>query len=432
MELGPILLMLVVLFFLARIASSVIERFGLPGLIGEIVLGIIIANVVIDGTSLLTLMDLKLPIPELDLPGNDNYSILSTFSELGVIFLLFSVGLETRVKDLLGSGKTAMFVAVLGVIIPFILGFVYIQVTDGNFHHAMFLAAAMVATSVGITAQVIKDMHLLDKKESRIIISAAVIDDVLGMVVLAIVKGTAGSSGGLDIMGLVIIIIEAVVFVLGVILIAKKGVPAITSWWVRMNSKRATPLKRPNALVLGLIACLFFAWLAEEIGLAAIIGSFLAGMLFADYAEETGLMHSVETLTAFFIPFFFVNVGMQVDVSTLGDMTVIITVIVVLIIALISKYLGCGLGAKLGERGLSRDSFNIIGIGMIPRGEVGIIVASIGLGIMVEGAPALSPQLYSVIVIMAVATTIIAPPLLSRTYRKKYPEVDKDEDTIVE
>ncbi len=405
--LPSILLMLFVVFALARTFSAVVEKFGFPGLIGEIVLGILMANVVINETSLVTLLDLG--------AGTNNNSILYTFSELGVVFLLFSVGLETRVKDLLGSGRTAFLVALLGVIVPFVLGFAFIEVSDGQFESAMFLAAAMVATSVGITARVIKDMQLMDKMESRIIIAAAVIDDVLGMIVLAIVQGIAGSSGGLNILDLLIVILKAVVFVVGVIALAKWGVPKIVAAWVSTNTKRETPFKRPNPLILALAACLFFAWLAEEIGLAAIIGAFLAGMLFADYAETTGLIHSIETITTLFISFFFVHVGLQVEVGAFNNFHAILEVVVIILLAVVSKYLGCGMGAKIADRTISRESFNIIGFGMVPRGEVGIIIASIGLT-----SGILDNELYSVIVMMAVATTIIAPPILSSVFKRKY------------
>ena len=404
---APILLMLLVLFVLARTFSAIIERFGFPGLIGEIIVGILIANIAIDGTTLVDVLDLQ--------DGTNNNSILFTFSELGVIFLLFSVGLETRVKDLLGSGKTAFFVALLGVIVPFLLGFAYLTCTGGEFEAAMFLAAAMVATSVGITARVIKDMKLMDKFESRIIIAAAVIDDVLGMIVLAIVKGIAGSEGGLEILDLFVVIAKAVIFVIGVILLAKYGVPKIASWWVSADRRTKKPLKAPNPLVLAIACCFFFAWLAEEIGLAAIIGSFLAGMLFADYAETTGLINKFETITALFISFFFVHVGLQVEIGAFNNLHAVVEVVIIIGLAVLSKYIGCGCGAKLADRSISKESFNIIGFGMVPRGEVGIIIASIGLtgGI-------LSNELYSVIVMMAVATTIIAPPILSTVFRRKY------------
>ena len=424
LAIASVLLMLVVLFVLARLFAGIVERFGFPGLIGEIVVGILIANVIINGTSLMDILDLGVIVdgsgtPIIDGDGDEiatiNSSVLYAFSELGVIFLLFSVGLETRVKDLLGSGKTAFLVALLGVIVPFVLGFAYISCTGGRFESAMFLAAAMVATSVGITARVIKDMKLMDKKESRIIIAAAVIDDVLGMIVLAIVQGIAGSEGGLEILSLLVIIGKAVIFVVGMILLAKYGVPKIASWWVSADRMTKNPLKAPNPLVIAIAACFFFAWLAEEIGLAAIIGSFLAGMLFADYAETTGLIPKIETITALFISFFFVNVGLQVEIGAFNNMHAILEVIIVIGLAVVSKYIGCGCGAKIADRSISKESFNIIGFGMVPRGEVGIIIASIGFtgGI-------LSNELYSVIVMMAVATTIIAPPILSAVFKRKY------------
>ena len=407
LEIAPILFMLLVLFVLARTFSAIIERFGFPGLIGEIIVGILIANIFINDTSLVDVLDLG--------KNTNNSSVLYTFSELGVIFLLFSVGLETRVRDLLGSGKTAFLVALLGVIVPFILGFAYLTCTGGEFEAAMFLAAAMVATSVGITARVIKDMKLMDKKESRIIIAAAVIDDVLGMIVLAIVKGISTSEGGLEILDLFVVIAKAVVFVIGVILLAKYGVPRIASWWVSMDRMTKNPLKAPNPLVLAIIACFFFAWLAEEIGLAAIIGSFLAGMLFADYAETTGLINKFETITALFISFFFVHVGLQVEIGAFNNLHAIAEVVIIILLAVVSKYVGCGCGAKFADKSISKESFNIIGFGMVPRGEVGIIIASIGL---TNGI--LSNELYSVIVMMAVATTIIAPPILSAAFKRKY------------
>lgn len=399
--------MLLVLFALARICGAIVEKFGFPGLIGEIVAGILAANIIINGTSLLDLL-------EVEVGAVGNYSILYAFSEIGVILLLFSVGLETRVKDLLGSGKTAFLVAFLGVVVPFVFGFAYLTATGGEFEAAMFLAAAMVATSVGITARVIKDMHLMEARESRIIIAAAVIDDVLGMIVLAIVQGIVQSEGGLQIVDLLIVVIKAVAFVVAIIAIAKYGVPKLASKWAVMNGKREKPIKL-NALPIAIVLCFGLAWLAEEIGLASIIGSFLAGMLFADYAEETGLIHKIETINVMFISFFFVNVGLQVELGELGSVDVIISVIIVIILALLSKYIGCGLGAKLGDKTLSKESLKIIGVGMIPRGEVGIIIAAIGFNAHILGA-----DLYAVIVVMAVATTIIAPPILASVFKRKY------------
>ena len=419
MDLFQLLLTMAILFILARIGAALVSRFGLPGLIGEIVMGIIIANLAFGDFSLMEFLDLSISNPNVpESHSSTTYEIIEAFSELGVIFLLFTVGLETKVKDLLGAGKPALLAAVLGVILPFAAGFALIIAVDGDMHHAMFMAAAMVATSVGITARIIKDMKLMDTREARIIIGAAVIDDVLGMIVLAIVKGMAES--GVSIVNILSISIQAVLFVGIVILACKFVVPKVYDYFDDKRQKAIAAGKVPysvNKLVFSIIVCLLMAAFAEFIGLAAIIGAFLAGMLFADYAWEWDLEHKIDSITTFFISFFFLNVGLQVDISTLTDTHVIILAVVVILIALVTKYIGCGVGAKLGDKQLDKAGFNIVGVGMMPRGEVGIIVASIGLG-----TGMMSSDLYAVVVLMSVATTIIAPPILSKLFRKKYHE----------
>ncbi|MDO5861806.1 MAG: cation:proton antiporter [Thermoplasmata archaeon] len=414
-----ILVALVLLYVLARIGSIVVSRFGLPGLIGEILIGIVIANLAFGDWSLMDALGISLPTPGTEETGSDVYHVIYALAELGVIFLLFSVGLETKVNDLLKSGKPALLCAIMGVIIPFILGFAVIMAYDGNMNHALFMAAAMVATSVGITARIIKDMKLMDTREARIIIAAAVIDDVLGMIVLAIVKGMA-ESGELSIGSILSITLQAVVFVLAVIAFCKWCVPRIYDYFEARRKAKEAEGKVPisiNKLALAIIVCLGMAALAEYIGLAAIIGAFLAGMIFAEHAWEWDLEHKIDSISTFMLSFFFLNVGMQVDLGTLGNTTTILLIVVILVLAILSKYIGCSLGAKMGDRTLDRSSLNIIGFGMAPRGEVGIIVASIGLA-----SGAMSTELYAIVVFMSVLTTIIAPPIVSRLFKKKYAE----------
>ena len=409
-----VLFTMVVLFALARLGALLFEKFGFPGLIGEILVGIIIAN--IGGGSF---MNDVLCLGNTEEFGYGVYDVIYTLSELGVIFLLFSVGLETKVKDLLGSGKPAMLTALLGVVLPFIAGFALIlAMGEYDTNCAMFMGAAMVATSVGITARIIKDMKLMDVKESRIIIAAAVIDDVLGMIVLAIVQGIAGSEGGLEILDLVIIIVKAAVFVMAAILFAKYVVPKIYDYFDQRKRKIIAAGKVPNSLnklILAIIVCLAMSVMAEYIGLAAIIGAFLAGMIFSEHAWEWELEHKVEAITSFLISFFFVHVGLKVDIFSLTDTSIIVLVAVVILLAMVTKYVGCGLGARLGDKTVDKMSFSIIGVGMMPRGEVGIIIASIGLL-----AGVLPVELYTVVVMMSVLTTIIAPPILSTLFKKKY------------
>ena len=329
------------------------------------------------------------------------------------------MGLETKVKDLLGSGRPALLCAILGVILPFIAGFAIIMMYDGNMNHALFLAAAMVATSVGITARIIKDLRLMDTKEARIIIAAAVIDDVLGMIVLAIVNGMA-ASGELSIGNIASITLQAVVFVMAIIAVCKWVVPRVHDYFDARRKKAEAEGKvyrSINKFVLALLVCLFMAAFAEYIGLAAIIGAFLGGMLFADYAWEWDLEHKFDSITSFMLSFFFLNVGLQVDLGSLTSSSVILLAVVVIVIAILTKYVGCGIGAKIGDKSIDMKSFNIIGVGMAPRGEVGIIIASIGLA-----SGYMSTDLYAVVVLMSVVTTIVAPPIVAKLFRKKYPE----------
>lgn len=412
-----VLFTMAVIFIMARAGSFLFSRFGLPGLIGEILIGILIANIA-GGSFMHDILDISF-----DSSGykNGTYTVIYTLAELGVIFLLFSVGLETKVKDLLGSGRSAMLCALLGVILPFIAGLALVLAVGGyDMNCAMFMGAAMVATSVGITARIIKDMKLMEVKESRIIIAAAVIDDVLGMIVLAIVQGMSSSGGDIQILDLAIIIIKAVAFVLIAIGVAKYVVPKIYDFFDKRNQSIIAKGKVPystNKLILAIIVCLSMAALAEFIGLAAIIGAFLAGMMFADHAWEWDLEHKIEAITSFMITFFFVNVGLMVDISSLTDISILGLVAVVIVLAMVTKYIGCGLGARLGDKTIDKSSFSIIGVGMMPRGEVGIIIASIGLN-----AGVMTGDLYTVVVMMSVLTTIIAPPILSSLFKKKYKE----------
>ena len=221
MEFETVLLMLFVVFVCAKAASFVFNRIGVPGLVGEILVGVLFATVVFGDSTIAQLLGLHDNAGE----ETDMYHIMEVFSELGVMFLLFSVGLETRVKDLMSVGKSAFLVALLGVLVPFVFGYAYVEfLYDGDMYHALFLGAAMVATSVGITARVIKDMHLTDVKESRIIIGAAVIDDILGMIVLAIVAGMA-ESGGVDIVNILTVTMSAFGFVIIVMLFSYFGAP---------------------------------------------------------------------------------------------------------------------------------------------------------------------------------------------------------------
>jgi len=394
LQITTLLLQLFFIVLLARTAAFAVEYIKIPAVIGEIAAGIIIGS-----TFLYDFLQLSLGLEFLEL-----------FAELGIIFLLFAVGLETRFSDLHRVGRTAILVAVLGVVIPFFAGYLLFVYTDQSTPEALFMGAALVATSVGITARVIRDMRLTDSVESKVIIGAAVIDDILGLIVLAVVSNVATGEGSL--LDIALIAGLAVVFVLGVVLVGTKFLPVafknVPAASVTCSTTRSRPEVSP--LALAVLVCFGLSALAAYVGLAAIIGAFLAGMTFAEFKEKWPCEQSFESINEFLAPFFFVFVGIQVSLASFGSVALI--AVIVTVVALITKYVGCGLGAiKLGKK-----SASIVGIGMTPRGEVGIIVASIGLSV-----GALSQDLFSVIVAMSIATTIIAPPLLARAFRKAYP-----------
>lgn len=396
-DIGAILVLLFVVVLAARVFALGFEYLKLPSVVGEIIAGIIIGN-----TILFDLLNVEA-----------NFGFLELLAELGVIFLLFAVGLETRFSDLSRVGRTAIYVAVLGVVVPFIAGFLIMVSLDNPPAQAMFIGAALVATSVGITARVIRDLKLTDAIESKVIIGAAVIDDILGLIVLAIVSGAAG-EGGLNIIDVVIVAGMALFFVLSIILISTKVLPVTIKPHPADANVCDLDRVRPKVspLALAIIVCFGLSAMASVFGLAAIIGAFLAGMVFAEYKERWPCEQSFESINELMTPFFFVFVGIQVSLVALADLDLLLFALGITGVAILTKYLACGLGA----RSLGRRSASIIGIGMSPRGEVGIIVASIGLSVGV-----LDDSLFAVVVFMSIATTLIAPPLLVKAFRRPGP-----------
>lgn len=374
-----VLLTLFIMLVAAKLMAELFERLRQPAVAGEIIAGVII------GPSLL-----NLAAPS---------EAINILAEIGVIFLLFNVGLETKPTAIFKVGKQAALVAVLGVVAPFIGGWLLMRLWGSTSIEALFVGTAMVATSVGITARVLSGMGLLDAPTARIILGAAVIDDILGLLVLAIVSSlAAGTVNYLEILTTAGLAIGFTAFV------ALVGAPVVTRFAPGVDRLRSGH----GMFILGLVLCLGLSVAAAYIGVAAIIGSFLAGMALAEAAEDHPRMHrQINGVTEFLVPFFLVNIGMQLRLDVFRSSSVIILCFLVTLIAVATKLLGCGLGAcNLGFKRAAQ-----VGMGMVPRGEVGIIVAQIGLALAVIG-----PELYGVVLFMAVATTVIAPPFLKLLY----------------
>ena len=373
----PLAILLV--FGSAKLLAEVFERLRMPGIVGEILAGVLI------GPSMLGWVH-----PD---------QVGATLAELGIMFLLFRVGLEVKATELMRVGGTAALVASLGVVVPFFLGWGIMYLWHAPPIESIFVGAAMVATSVGITAQVLASKGLLDHTASRIILAAAVIDDVLGLIVLAVVSSMA--RGSINVPELTLTALAAVGFTL---VVAKWGTRAMGQVVPRLERGLRAGDVQFN---LAMIALFGLALLAMYAGVAAIIGAFLAGMALSESLEHRVhyLVHGVSELL---IPFFLVGIGLHLDISVFSKSETLLLSSVILVAAVVSKMLGCGLGAlRMGWADAVR-----VGVGMVPRGEVGMVVAQIG-----EKLGVIPPRVFGVVVFMSVATTILAPPLLSLSYR---------------
>ena len=392
MDHTAILLALFFIFVAAQIGAEVAQRLKLPSVVGEIAAGCLI------GPSVLGLVHLSEHTKE----------PLLMMSEIGAVLLLFSVGLETRLDDLKKVGKVAFQVAIAGIILPFLIGIAWaiFQFPVGK---SLFIAAAFVATSAGITARVLSDLGVLGRIESRVILGAAVIDDILAMLLLAIVTPLA-SSGGFSLWNFVTTLFLALSFV---VLVALVGTRVIK----KQSAALDAPIGPFSPLTIALAVCLGLAALAAKLGLAAIIGAFLAGMVFAEAPHRHTLERQIQVIMAFITPFFFVITGMQIELGQLASLGAVGTLLLITALAVASKFFACSWGA----RSLGQKSAQIVGMGMVPRGEVGIIVASLG-----KQSGVFSDLVYALIIAMSLLTSIIAPPILKKQLAGLPKEPDDD------
>ncbi len=403
-EMLPVLIGLAVIIVAAKLGGALAQRFRQPAVLGELGAGILLGN-----------LDL------LGIAGFDAFATnphLAVIAQLGVILLLFEVGLESTVGQMLKTGTSALLVATFGVIAPMALGWAAsaFLLPDATWHTHVFVGATLTATSVGITARVLKDLGRSTSAEARIILGAAVIDDVLGLVVLSVVVGAIAAAGrGMSLapMDAVIILAQAALFLFGAIVVGKFIVPTFFSFSSRLKSAGVL-------FAMSLAFCFLLSWIAGAINLAPIVGAFAAGLIleevhFRDFAGEgqkqlEQLIHPVVALLA---PVFFVTMGMQTDLREFGDARVLLLAGVLLVAAVVGKQ-----AAMLGVVGKGIDRLTV-GIGMIPRGEVGLIFANVGLGLTtVTGERVLPPALFSALVIVVMVTTLITPPLLKLVLRE--------------
>ncbi len=420
---ATLFLWIAILLLLAKL-SSLVERWGQPSVLGELVMGVILGNLALFGvTDFFEAMK--------------HSEIITFFAELGVVILLFQIGLESNIAEMKKVGARALGVAIIGVVVPFVLGTYVVGpwLMPGLDQVAyLFLGAAMTATSVGITARVFKDLGKLQIKEAQIILGAAVIDDVMGLIILAVVSALA-TAGAVSVGMVSKITGTALLFLVGSIIVGQLSAKVLGKWFSKIHTGVA--MKFTLAVVFALV----FSWLAGLIGLAPIVGAFAAGLVLdpvhfkyfkdpkivqdvKEYAEKidpelkdkfSRMMHRhshrhiedlIEPLGHFFVPIFFIVTGMAVNLGTLTNIPILLVALGVTVAAFVGKLVS----------GLAAGNVNkwLVGWGMAPRGEVGLIFATIGKGLGV-----VSDEVFSVIIIMVIFTTLLSPPILSHILKKK-------------
>jgi Kef-type K+ transport system membrane component KefB len=382
-DVAQFLLALIAIFVAAKVFGEIAERLGQPAVLGELVGGVIV------GVSGLHLVD----------PHDATIHLLS---ELGVILLLFLIGLETDLRKLMEVGGSASAVAIVGVLLPLAGGIAFGQFLGLRMMVSVFLGASLTATSVGITARVLSDLGHLKDDESQVILGAAVVDDIIGLVLLTLV-GTLAAGGALTFLGVGRVILVAFGFVIAAILVGSQLAPRLIRVIDRIEMRR-------GLFFSSVVFMLLLAYIAQKVGSAIIIGSFAAGLVLARTERGREIEREVHDVAQFFIPIFFVVVGAAVDVKSMrGELLWIGLGLTV--IGILGKVAA---GYVVWKKGLRRT---VIGVGMIPRGEVGLIFAQIGLTTQL-----LSAGLYSAVALMVMLTTFITPPLLRRLLVQKPPD----------
>ena len=413
----------IVVLLLAAKFSGLVERFGQPPVLGELVIGVILGNLVLLGINFFE------PIK--------TDSIISFLAELGVVILLFQIGLESNISQMRKVGVRALAVAVVGVVVPFVLGTYIVGpwIMPGLSQNAyLFLGAALTATSVGITARVFKDLGKLKSKEAQIVLGAAVIDDVLGLMILAVVSALV-TAASVSIFDIGEVIATAVLFLVGAIFLGQLAATHIGKIFSKINT--GVGMKFTLALCFGL----FFAFLAQKVGLAPIVGAFAAGLVLdpvhfkffknpeviedikelgkevnlnikskIDYIvkkhQNKHIEDLIEPVSFLLVPLFFVATGMSVNLETMFDPKILLVALVITAVAFAGKIVAGLAAGKVNKQ--------IVGWGMVPRGEVGLIFATIGKSLGV-----VNDEVFSVIVIMIILTTLLTPIILSYLLRKQ-------------
>ena len=375
-----LLLGLVLVWLAAKLAGEGMERIGQTAVLGELLAGVII------GPGVLGLVH--------------ESEALHALAELGVLVLLFEVGLESDVHDLLRAGLQATLVALVGVGVPFAVGYGVMHALGYEGLVAVFVGATLTATSVGITARVLADLGRLHDAAAKVVLGAAVVDDILGLIILAVVTGVA-QTGGVSLGAVAVLSMKAVAFLVLAIIVGIRLAPTLIGWIGRMKA-------RGTLIVYSVIFAVALAAVADLIGLATIIGAFAAGLVLATTERREHIEERLKPVADLLVPVFFVTVGMKVQPAMLNPFADNAQFGIALLLTLVAVASKLVAGVAVYQPGVRRWP---VGVGMVPRGEVGLIFAGTGLT-----AGVIAEDLYSALVVVVMLTTFVAPPWLKALY----------------
>jgi Kef-type K+ transport system membrane component KefB len=396
---ATLLLHIFLMYVAARTAGELCERCGQSAVIGELLVGMLLGPFALGWIGIPSAGMIE-AFGGSVIAADAVESVYEILAQLGVIVLLFLVGLETELADLLRVGLRAVGVAAGGIVASFALTFAYALLIGQPPVTSIFIGTAVVATSIGITARVLADLGLISATEARIILGAAIIDDILTMIALTLVSAI-GQTGGISLQTVAVVTFEAILFAA---IVAFAGRHVVQRWGHHLE--RLHLRNGPFSVAVGIMLGLAVA--STQIGLAAIIGAFLAGMVFAEIREEYELEQQARPLYDFLVPLFFVITGSRVDWHVFLDGSMLGVALVLTLLAALGKLVGCGIPAL----SLGRRAATMVGVGMMPRGEVSLIVATAGRSIGVIPGP-----IFSAIVVVVVLTTLVVPPLLKALSR---------------
>jgi Kef-type K+ transport system membrane component KefB len=398
------LIALAIVIFAAKLGGYISTRFGQPSVLGELLVGVILGPTIFNMVFSWPLFHEPVLLAE----------ALTLMAELGVILLMLLAGLELRLAELLGSGKVSAPAGVLGVLVPLGMGYGAAVLFGVESVEALFIALTLSATSVSISAQTLMELGVLRTRVGLGLLGSAVFDDILVILLLSIGFGLISGSASEGVGGVLRTVAGMIAYLVAAVLIGIYLLPRLAVWVERL------PISQ-GIIAFALVITLLFAWAAEVIGsMAAITGAFLVGLFLARTPFRERIERGVTAMAyGFFVPIFFVNIGLAVNMREIGDNAILFTAVIT-IVAVASKILGSGLGALIG--GFQRREALQLGIGMVSRGEVGLIVATSALS---EGL--LSPANFSIVVFMIIVATLITPPMLRASFARQVPQVKKAE-----